>query len=344
MNLFDFQWHHRDAVHLLWLAGGFVVLFGWLKLRNNEALGRFLSAVMQHRLAHRQSRQRRIFHLVLVAIALVAGVFAVMGPYTKGHPETVSKTRLQADIVIALDLSKSMLAEDAAPNRLARARAEISGLLNQMPGQRVGLVGFAGRATVLCPLTPDYSFFRMILRDAGPDSVTRGGTAIGDAIRTAIGAFGDQPGARLLLLITDGEDHDSYPLDAAKQALDASVRIITIGFGSEKGSKITLVDPDTGARKTLTDSAGNEVVSKLDGDLLRQIAKTTEGAYVPAGVAALDLKSIVEQHILPMAREQTVTSRQLRPNEHYPWFVLASLCAMFGAVWLGATNGRRNQL
>jgi Ca-activated chloride channel family protein len=272
---------------------------------------------------------------------LVLGIAALMRPQTTGATESVSSARVSADIVIVLDVSKSMLAEDAAPSRLARAKAEISGMLDELRGHRVGLVAFAGRASVLSPLTPDYGFFRMILRGTDPSSVSRGGTQIGEAIREALAVLRESTsGSKLILLVTDGEDHDSYALDAAGEAKAAGIKIVSIGFGSETGSEITIVDPRTGARSMLTDRDGKNVQSRLDGELLRKIALETEGAYVPAGVAALDLESIVNGHIEPLVAESVETSR-LVPGELYPWFVLGSLVCLLISVWLGASGRRR---
>jgi uncharacterized protein YegL len=248
--------------------------------------------------------------------------------------------------VIALDVSKSMLADDAAPTRLGRAKAEISDLIGQLDQHRLGLVAFAGRAAVLSPLTPDHGFFRMILRGASPTSVSRGGTRIGDAIRKSLSVLHESSaGSKMILLVTDGEDQDSFPEDAAKQAKQDGVRIVSVGFGSEKGSQITLVDPKSGVRTLLTDKATDRpVVSRLDGELLRKLAVDTEGAYVPAGVAALDLDSIVEQHIKPMVRDAAQVTERVVPIEQYPWFVLGALVCLFTAVWLGGTGARRVQL
>jgi len=334
----DWTFAHPRLVHLVWAAVGLVALLAWLEFRNVDALGRFLSPAMQSRLSRRASLVRRLVRLGLILVALLAGVVGLMRPQSRGGTEAVSARRVSADIMVVLDTSRSMLAEDAAPNRLSRAKAEVAEMVDQLTGHRVGLIAFAGRAAVLCPLTPDYGFFRGVLRDVDTRSAGRGGTRIGDAIRKAIAAFGPGSGARLILLITDGEDHDSFPMDAAKEAAAAGIRIVTIGFGSEQGSEITLTDPETGARSLLTDRDGNVVKSRLDGELLRKIALATEGVYVPAGVAALDLESIVERHVKPIVRETESATRTVTV-EHYRWFVLAALVALVAAVWVGSTTG-----
>jgi len=327
-------------VHLVWLVIGLTALLAWLDLRGRDAVRRFLSATMELRLAERPTLARRIARLALILVTLVLGVIALMRPQTRAAVEKVSSHRVAADLLFVLDVSKSMLAEDAAPNRLARARAEIAELVDRLDGHRVGLVAFAGRAAVLCPLTPDYGFFRMVLRGVSPSSISRGGTRIGEAIRTGVAAFGPGSGARLMLVITDGEDHDSFPEDAAAEAAEAGIRVVTIGFGSEEGSEITLTDPETGARSALTDRDGNVVRSRLDGELLRKIALATEGVYVPAGTAALDLESIVDSHVKPIMRETEQVSRTITV-EHYHWFVMAALTALVVATWIGSTTGGR---
>ena len=328
-------------VHLAWPVLAVVIAAAWFELRTGETLAQFMSLPMQTRLAWRQTRARRIARLSLFALTLALGVVALMRPQSPMGTEVVSQN-ITADIMIVLDVSKSMLAEDAAPNRLARAKAEINELLERVDGQRVGLVVFAGRAAVKSPLTSDYGFFRLVLRDVDVGSVSRGGTRIGDAVRRAVAVFGPDRGTpRIMLLITDGEDHDSYPLEAVEEAVAAGIRIVAIGFGSETGSEIHLTDPDTGARNVLLDGDGNVVRSRLDGDLLRQISLAAEGAYVPAGTSAVDLDSIVAAHIRPMVADVSARVVRRNPTEHYRWFVLGALLSLVAAVWIGATGGGR---
>jgi Ca-activated chloride channel family protein len=238
--------------------------------------------------------------------------------------------------MVLLDVSKSMLAEDAAPNRLERAKAEIRDFVRALPGDRIGLIAFAGRASTLCPLTPDQGFFRLVLETASPHSVSRGGTRIGDAVRKALEAFTPGPGAKAILLVTDGEDHDSYPLEAAKQAREAGVRVVTIGFGEEQGAEIPITDPKTGDRAPLRDRAGQVVRSRLDGATLREIALATGGAYVPAGVGVLDVEGIVRAHIEPLIRAAGASATRVVRAERYQPFAVGALACMLLSVLLGA--------
>lgn len=335
--MMDIVFAHPERVHLVWLALALTGALAYLEFRSQDVLGRFVATAMQARLVRSASVARRVVRLALVAALLLFGVLALMRPQTPGGTEAVAARKIGADILVVLDVSKSMLAEDAAPNRLARAKADIAEFVDRVSGHRVGLVAFAGRAAVLSPLTADYGFFHLVLRNVDPSVVSRGGTRIGDAVRKGVEAFGPNRGvSRLMLLITDGEDHDSYPLDAVDEAVQAGIRIVAIGFGSETGSEILLTDAETGAKRPLTDRDGAVVTTRLDGDLLRDVALRTEGVYVPAGTAAIDLDAIVEAHVEPLVADQASRLQRRAPTEHYFWLVLGALACLVGAVWAGS--------
>ncbi len=331
---------HDGRVHGIWAAIAIVGLLAALDLRGRGALGVLLSPLMQHRLVGRPSVQRTLVRLGLILLALVAGVLALMRPQGRGETVAVSGSRLSADIVVVLDVSKSMLAEDASPNRLVRARAEIGEMARQLRGHRLGLVAFAGRAALACPLTPDHAFFELALSGVDTRTVSRGGTRIGDAVRTALRGFAPGPGAKLIVLITDGEDHESLPLEAAEDARDAGVRIVAVGLGSEEGSPIILTDPATGAKTTMLHD-GAPVISRLDGATLRTMAEITEGVYVPAGTSALDLEGIVREHIQPIVRAEADKAQRVVPVEKYPWMVLLAMLALVAAAAVGTSAGGR---
>lgn len=336
------DWHFVEVgrIHLVWLAIAIVAGLLVLELRSRNVMSVFLSPVMQRRLTAQSSLARTAVRLALVLGCLLAGVAALMRPQARGVTETVSAANASADVMFVLDTSRSMLAEDASPNRLARAKAEIGQLVSRLDGQRVGLVAFAGRAVPMCPLTPDHSFFNTVLATTDTRSAGRGGSRIGEAIKTAVRAFPTGEGAKLMVLITDGDDQDPYSQDAAKLARDAGVKIVAVGLGSETGSQITLTDPATGAKTTLMHD-GQPVISKLDGEALRKIALVTEGAYIPAGTSAIDLDSIMESHVRPIVRSAADASVRVIPAERYPWFVLLSLLFLLASLWVGAAAGDR---
>ena len=339
-KLFGWLPMHPERVHLVWLAVAIIVGLFLLEQRSRDALSAFLSPVMQRRLTAQASFERTIVRLVLILITMLAAVEALMRPQAPGQTETVSASQASADVMFVLDVSRSMLAEDAAPNRLARAKAEINQLVSRLDAHRVGLVVFAGRPVPVCPLTPDHSYFSTVLASVNTRSAGKGGSRVGDAIKGALRGFPSGQGARLMVLISDGDDQDPYTQEAAAAARNAGVKIIAVGLGSETGSQITLTDPDTGAKTTLMHE-GQPVISKLDGESLRKVALTTEGAYVPAGTSALDLDSIMESHVQPIVRAAADSAVRVVPAERYQWLVLVSLISLLAALWVGSAAGDR---
>ena len=302
-----------------------------------RALSRFVADALQGRLVAAPSRSRRAASGLLFAAAAALLVVALMRPQWGG--EFVETSAVGAEIMIALDVSRSMLSEDAAPNRLERAKAEIRDLLGYLDGNQVGLIVFAGRASVVSPLTPDFGFLRLVLDEVSPASVRRGGTRLEEPIRKAVEGFGAEGDvSRILLLITDGEDQDSFPLDAAAVAAERGVRILAVGLGDEAGSEILLTDPETGARTLLRDADGRVVRSRLDGDLLRDLALATEGAYVPAGTGVLDLESIYDAHIAPLMRRGSERHGRTVRKDAFQWAVLLGLVALVASVAVRAAG------
>lgn len=338
------DWHFAapERVHLVWLALAVVAGLAVFEVRGRDALARFLSPRMQGRLSTRAGTGRVATRLALLAVALVLGVLALMRPQARGVTEAVTSRHVTADVVFVLDVSKSMLADDTAPTRLARAKAEIGQIAERLRSHRMGLVVFAGRAVPVCPLTPDLSFFRMVLAGVDTTSVSTGGTRIGEAVGAAVRSFPAGDGAKLVVLITDGEDHESYPLEAATAARDAGVKIVAIGLGAEEGTPLVIADPKTGVRTPIVHD-GQPVISRLDAETLRQMAVTTEGAYVPAGTSALDLDSIVTTHVQPMMRAAADASVRTIPAERYPVLVLGALLAALASLWVGTPARERGR-
>ncbi len=331
----DFRFANPNWIHAIWPLAVLVVLLFWFDWRRGDVLSRLLSVTMQSRLVQNLSPARRWLSIGLLGLAGLSLVVALMRPqWGLTYREA---PRVGAQIMVCLDVSKSMLAEDTAPNRLERAKVELTDLLTYLQGDQIGLIAFAGRATVVCPLTPDFGFFRLILDNVGPNSVGRGGTRLEEPIRKALDGFRTESDvSRIIVLITDGEDHDSHPLDAAKAAAERGVKILTIGFGDESGSEIQYTDPDSGVRSVVRDSNGTPVISRLDGETLRLIAMETEGAYIPAGTGALDLKSIHDAHIAPLVRgEQDGRGHAVR-REAFQWAVLCGLIFLVASIAVGS--------
>lgn len=235
-------------------------------------------------------RQRLRMYILLAAVALI--ILSLARPAWNRSAQEV--TRRGRDVVFIIDVSRSMLADDLRPNRLERAKLAVQDAASRLDGDRVALIAFAGTASVKCPLTIDYGFFRMALDELAPDSVARGGSRIGDAVRKSLDeVFDETPSQyRDIILITDGEDQDSNPVEAAQQASERGVRLIAIGLGDEdEGHRIPIT---TGAgRETYLSYQGEEVWSKLDAATLRQMTDATPGGhYLNVTTGAIDLGDI----------------------------------------------------
>ncbi len=337
MNITPLHFAHPEWVGILWGWLALVVVLVVLERRGSDALDRLVGLALQGRLVDRPSRWRRFTRIVLLGVAGAAMSIALMQP--QWGERYVATPRVGAEIMIALDVSRSMLADDTKPSRLERAKAEIRDLLSYLGDDYVGLIAFAGRASVLSPMTPDKSFLRLALDGAGPHSVTRGGTRLAEPIRRAVAGLGEPgPAQRALILITDGEDHDSFALDAAKAAAEAGIKIIAIGFGDENGSPVYVRDARSGARAQVRDSDGQPVISRLNGELLRELALITDGAFVPAGTGVLDLASIYEAHIARLTRGQLDERGRTIRDEVYQIFLVVAFVCLIAAV--GVTTGR----
>ena len=324
---------HPERAILLIALVIVILAFVWHLITRKSQIGSFVSPAMQERLVTRPSTTSRVLQIICLAVSGIALILALMRPQIV-QKESVVSARDSANIFVALDVSKSMLATDVAPNRLERAKSEIRDMLPYFSTHRVGLLAFAGRTTVLSPLTMDHGFFRLVLDTASYKSVTLGGTAIGEVIRKASSLLKEQEGPKALILISDGEDHETYPLEAAEEARRNGIVIVTVGFGSESGSTIDFVDPNSGQKRRLTDSSGAEVVSRLDSDLLKKIAMKTNGVYVPAGNGVLDLESIMDKHILPLAEESNQVQIKENRIDLFQWFVGFGLIFFAGFMLL----------
>jgi Ca-activated chloride channel family protein len=317
----DLRW-----LNLLWVIAA-VVAFGFYGVsQRRRALRVFAAPQLLARLAPRTGWLRPVVRLGLVAACLVLTLAAMIGPRWGEEKRTVA--RRNVDVMILLDVSRSMLARDIAPNRLERAKLSIrDDLLPALGGDRVGLITFAGLALVKCPLTTDYGFFRLVLDEVGVESVPRGGTLIGDAIRKAAGAFGDQLDSRkIILLITDGEDQESFPVEAAAALwADHKVPIVAVALGDEREGARIPIESKSGER--YLEYKGQTVWSRANFDDLRKIAAVSNlNAFIPVGTKNFDLGAIYRDRIVPLLNAETAKeTKQVRQPSHYHPFAVAAL-------------------
>ncbi len=223
------------------------------------------------------------------------------------------------DIFVLLDVSKSMLTEDVRPNRLEQAKYAVQDLLEKLQGDRIGLIAFAGTAFLQCPLTVDYEAFRLTLKDADPRIIPRGGTAIAVAIRTALKAFEASEGRdRAIVLITDGEENEGDALVAADEAAKEGVKIYTIGVGTAEGELIPIREEGK-PMEFLKDRDGQVVKSRLNEELLKEIALKTGGIYVRSVPGDFGIDTIYEKGISQLKRKEYQAQLQKRYFERFQW-------------------------
>jgi Ca-activated chloride channel family protein len=306
----------------------------WCFWRKALTLRLLASHEMLRKINSGVSLQKQVLKAALLVLAFISIVLALTEP--KWNPQPQQIRRQGRDVAILLDTSKSMLAEDIKPNRLERSKLAIRDLLEVLRGDRIAIVTFAGNATVKCPLTQDYAFVRMALADISPESSSRGGTMIGDAIRKATEEVFDKQSRQYkdLILITDGEDHDSFPVEAAKKAAEEGIRIIAIGLGDDAtGSRIPVTSP-TG-EKTFLKYKGQEVWSKLDSDTLRQVAYTTNGGYLSVTPGTMmDLGQIYENQIASAEKRELESTTMMKYDEKFQIFVALAIVLLIGEVLL----------
>ncbi len=304
----DLRW-----LHLLWavfaLAG--IGVYGvWQRRR---ALRAFAAERLLGHLTPRIGWARPLIRLALVVLCLTALVAAIIGPRWGEQEQHV--TRRNIDVMVLLDVSRSMLARDIAPNRLDRAKISIrDDLLPALGGDRVGLITFAGIPTLKCPLTNDYGFYRLTLEDVSTESSPRGGTLIGDAIRKAGECFNSPLDThKIIILVTDGEDHESFPVEATQGVWeDHQIPIVAVALGDEReGARIPL---KKGAGETYLEYKGQVVWSKANFDDLRRIAEVSDlNAFVPVGTRNFDLGEIYRQKIVPAVDAQERAESEVVP-------------------------------
>lgn len=310
---------HPTLLALLWLLPLLAGLLVYAHKKRLTAAQRFIDERMMSRLIPMETTAQVWLKGILLLAGLALVIVALAGPRYGTYYEKVA--RRGVDCFVCLDVSRSMLAEDVKPNRLERAKADIRDLLTKLGGDRVGLIVFAGKAVVRVPLTTDDGFFRQSLDDVDVKSAPRGGTLIGDAIRKAMESMPKRADSdQVIVLITDGEDQESMPEQAAKHAAEQGIKIFTVGLG----------DSSEGARIPVVDSAGNKIFakdekgehwSKVDQDLLKKIALDSGGAYIPAGTRTYDLGQVYEENLSGLARGEEA-EKQLRKREQ-EWYQVA---------------------
>ena len=282
-----FRFANIELLYLLLAVPAMAVLFEVMMRKRGRMMACFGSANAVKRLAPEVSVARLRVKFWLFAVAFALLVVAAARPQMGSKLREVEREGVE--IMVALDVSNSMLASDFSPNRLERTKYAVSRVIEGLSEERIGVVVFAGDAYVQLPITSDYLTARNFVERISPTQVTKQGTAIGAALDLATSAFSsDSEGSRVVILVTDGENHEDDALKAAERAAERGVKVYTIGIGTPEGAPIN-IDGDF-----IRDSEGEIVVSKLDETTLQKIAATTEGAYIRATSASVGVQEIVD--------------------------------------------------
>jgi len=304
------------------------LLLWWLGRRRARSLARTLGPRFRLLASNRGAPRRIAFFVVGLLFALVAILQPAWGEGTR----TVEKRGV--DLVVCLDVSRSMLARDDRPNRLARAQKEIDELARRAEGDRMALVLFAGDAQLAVPLTRDRDSLATMAGLATPLSVARGGSDLGAALMTALNALAGASGEHeAIVLVTDGEDLQQSGLRAARACANRGITVHTIGMGSRLGAKIPL--ESEGGEAYLRDAGGAEVVTAMNPEGLRRIAEETGGAFLAAADESRPLVELYEQRIQPMARKAFESREKKERTNRYQWPLMAAFLCWILDLWLG---------
>ncbi len=253
-------------------------------------------------LTHSLDRKKQRLKIIFISASVLLIIISLMRPQWGFQWQELKRSGL--DILIAIDTSNSMLAEDVKPNRLERSKLAVKDLVKKLRGDRIGLIAFAGSAFLQCPLTVDYSGFMLSLDALDVNTIPRGGTSITSAVRMALDSYeGGMKKYKILVIITDGEDNEGNPVEWAEKAKEKGIKIFTIGIGTKEGELIPVTD-ESGSRIFLRDRKGNVVKTRLDETTLQKIALATGASYVKATGAEFGLDLIYEKKLSGMEKRE----------------------------------------
>ncbi len=317
----------RSASGAWLLAAPALLALGWLGLRWRRAETEHLVAERHlARFLPRTSRNRARARLWLAGAGTILLGIALVGP-VRGYTEREVRRR-GLDLCVCLDSSRSMLVRDLRPDRLTRARREVLGLLEHLRGDRVALLAFSGDVREVAPLTHDRTTFAALLETVSPEDNQVGGTDLGAALERALALFDGRTGAHeAIVLLTDGEDLEGRGLEMAREAARRGVRLYAVGMATEAGGKIPSEEAG-GGEGFVRDSAGSEVVSRLEGGNLAELAEITGGAYLSAASSPVPLEEIYAGRISRLEGREMGQGIDRVPHDRYQWFLVLGLACM----------------
>lgn len=316
------RFENREFLWAYLLVPVLILLYIWLGKRRKNQLKKLGDLHLIENMIPNVSSDKRIVKVVLWMLAFCSLIFAVANLQTGSKMQDVK--REGGDIMICLDVSNSMLAEDLSPNRLDRAKLALEKFIEKLEGDRIGLIVFAGDAYVQLPITSDYGAAKLFLGSISPGIVPVQGTDVAKAIELSMESFGQDVGKnKAIIIITDGEDHEEGAIKAAEEAATKNVIINTIGVGSSTGVPIPAYSNGvkSGFRK---DKEGNTVVTKLNEKLLLEVAEAGKGVYVKANNADVGLSAIMNK-LKELEKKEIESKRYTEYDDQYIWGIYAAI-------------------
>jgi Ca-activated chloride channel family protein len=312
----------------IYAASAAIVIFYVLVLMRRKVLmERFSAKALIGSMAQGASTFRKALRMAMVALAVIACMLALARPQWGFIWEETKKSGI--DLLIAMDVSKSMLATDVKPDRLERSKFAVKDLVKKLGGDRIGLIAFAGTAFLQCPLTIDYNGFLLSLDDLTTATIPRPGTSITAAIREAMDVFkGPEKKYKVLMIITDGEDFEGDALKAAKQASEMGIKIYCVGVGTTEGDLIPAVGAN-GERGYLGDRSGQAVKTRLNEDILQKIALSTGGSYVRATQSEFGLVLLYDKSISKLEKKDIDAKMRRHYQDRFQCFLAIAIILLF---------------
>ena len=329
----------EEKIYLWFLLLIPVVLLLYLIFRiwQKSARSKFAKPELLSYLSPNRSSFKPLLKVLFILMAIAGLVLGLVNPKIGSQLETVKREGV--DIVFAVDVSKSMEAEDIAPNRLEKAKQLVRQIIGNLGSDRVGIIAYAGSAFPQLPITTDYGSAEMFLESLNTDMISSQGTAIGDAIDLATGFFDDnQQTNRVMFILSDGEDHGGNIEDMARQAADAGIRIYTIGVGTTKGGPIPIKRNGV-IQNYKKDNQGETVITKLDPSTLQEIAEEANGEYIDGSVTA-EVTEKVQEELLTIEKTEFEAKQFADYKSQFQWFVgLAILLLLLDVFMLERKTG-----
>ena len=321
-----FELEEKSYFILLLLIPAIVLLFILIQLWKRKVQRRFADPDLFKKLSPDTSLLKGVIKLVLWSLAIACLVIALVNPKFGTRLETVKREGV--DLVFAIDVSKSMLAEDIAPNRIEKSKQIATQIINNLVSDRIGIIAYAGKAYPQLPITTDYSAAKLFLQNMNTDMLSSQGTAIDDAINLAKTYYNDeQQSNRVLFIISDGEDHSEQALSAAQNASEEGIKIFTIGVGKPEGGPIPLRKNGV-IESYKKNKEGETVITKLNETVLKQIAAEANGKYISGATTASVIKA-VQETLEALDKKEFETKKYTEYNHQFQWFLALGLFFIF---------------